>query len=518
MADQPNPPKRAKIENLNEPSTSTNQPGKQTDKNSTQLLPLENSIEEPNHILEKGLFDLLPYEIIEMIFKFCSLNGLAELSKTCKAMKELTEYDFLHKKQNGWVSLELGKNGRIRRWGNCEKYEARFRPLINQIYLIIHTIKSIKKLFEFINGICTPSIRRLRMDFRMHHYSSLQYEYIEIIGSQLEHLEDLILWRPPSIYGVLNYCKNLRTLYIAREWNTDARIDNWSNIVLPKLQSFTLVDERRRVEIDLMNLLINAPELKTIALNNLTAIRRFLNSDFCVQIADFWFRESRDLLMLLGDFERNSNQHQIDTIHLMVDAFIDQNHFSFIFDCLANFKNVKSFHFMFPIEYYFNFPDATMFANMPMQLYLETLCIRFSYCTSMEFVEHLVKLTPNLQELHISDYSLEFNTASTPKQLLMPIVGQFGNLKRFSFEFRFPPSYQGNNTFISNDDIVEMNFERAKLIEPSFLEVRTKNIHIIDTKLDKISIMNSEHPICLTCSMFETYDCFSLDYVPQRRL
>lgn len=115
-------------------------------------------------------------------------------------------------------------------------------------------------------------------------------------------------------------------------------------------------------------------------------------------------------------------------------------------------------------------------------------------------MNQLINLFPNLQELQICYFTDQ--DVENFKQLIKTIVCEHKHLRKLIFL-----SY--HNNLMSNDDLVEMNSKRSKLIEPSLsnlveplhLIIET-NTNVIDTKLKFISIMKSMQSYCLTCQMF----------------
>lgn len=467
--------------------------------------PSTEQTKEEEKILEKGDFGRFPNELIENIFDYLAPNDLAAISLTCNALKKLAETYVVRKQQYGCISIELDDGGKIKRWGNYENYELRFRSLIDNVHLKINTIESssIRKLFEFIKINLTKNIRRLGIDFGIQVFVLHPQPNIinyEIIADQLENVGTLILRSPPSLEGVLKYCKSLHTLYIAKD-GRDADNDKWKNIVQPKLKSFTFADVFRNNPIDLTTFLSNAPQLQSISLNNLPAIRSLLNSDCTVAHADLWFYDSTEFLSHMNDIQKNCAQNRIKDLHLIVNAILSENDLLEIFNRIQNLENVKSLR----CALINNISNVDILKNMTSQPHLKTFCVKISQCNQRQFVIQLAKLLPALQELHIYNDLHGLNTTFTPKQFLMSIVGELAQIKRFYFALNvsFQPVH------ILNDDIVEMNSVRAKLASPSFLTIHTKNVNLIDTTLENISISNNYKPNCLFCSLFTLNKIFT---------
>lgn len=431
----------------------------------------------------------IPEEIAKNILKFLLPNDLVALSLTCKTMKLYAELYFeeTHRYKN--VKIEVNDNGKIKVW--CDKYCGnRYATRVGGVYLENRSIHSsaTSKLFQFVKLNCAKRIRCLALDI------SPCQDQCEIENiKQFKNLEILYMQDPNIVEGVLSHCKSLKALiWTERSIQRQYYEDNWMNNFYPNLKVLILVDANAVVKpnIDLIHFLSNAPKLQAIVLDNLSAIRSFLQSGRMVSYAAFWFDDAYELINVLSDIITMCKQDQIESLHLFVRSTINQYARRQIFKKIHHLKNIKGFHF---ISGSVKPDDETNvpFMNVHDPENLQTLCINGF---KMLVLNQIIVLFPNLKKLHIYEYSDKNN--KNFKQYVMLIASQHKNLKQFNF-------YADNNIEISYYDVHEMNATRSQLVDPSFLTIQT-NVDVIDTKCEFISITKSTKPYCLSCKMINT--------------
>lgn len=442
---------------------------------------------------KKCEFIEMPNEIIEEICKYLSPNDLAALSLTCRSINKLVKSYFQRKIQCGIVKIELNINGQINRCKQ-ENYEKHFCSIIDNVQLNINTNKSssMRKLLKIVKTNCTKRIRCLALDLA-HYNDARKIKDFEIIADQLENLKLLFMHEPPWINGILKHCKQLQILCVIKTFN-HLQNDNWTNIVYTNLKVLILVNSycsfKHSKSIDLIGFLLNTRSLQAIALNNYLIVRSFLNYNRKLSYAALWFRDVTELFSVWNQIERMCKQHLIESLHLGVGYSCELIDLVKIFKRIQHLTIVKSFHFTTGDS----FLDKELLTNIPIQLYLQKLCIRISHC-KMQHLDRITELFPNLQELYICDHS--DNNEQNVKGSIKSIASQHRHLKRFNF------TLNQNKILILNDDLIEMNVARSKLIEPSFLAIQTNaRSEMINTKLEFISIkMNLPRLNCLQCKL-----------------
>lgn len=108
--------------------------------------------------------------------------------------------------------------------------------------------------------------------------------------------------------------------------------------------------------------------------------------------------------------------------------------------------------------------------------------------------DQISKFFPCLKELNIVDLLID-NTQNV-KLLIKSNACQQKYLKQINVLC--------DNLKLSIEDLIEINSARSKMIESSFLTIRT-NFEVIDTNLKFISIKKSSNTYCLLCQMLGPY-------------
>lgn len=441
-----------------------------------------------------GKFDQFPNEMLDNIFKFLSPNDLADISLTCLKLKKLTESYFKRKLRCGCIKLKLFRSCKIERQKQ-EKYEIRFGSLIGDVYLRIETLQSssLRKLFQIVQLNCTKNMRRLALDFILYKdVYRCQIDDFDIIAEQLTDLKMLYIQRLPIMERVLMHCKNLEILCMIRchegfinNYDTD-----WTNTIHPKLKVLIFIDYGLVYpNIDLIQFLLNAPELEAVTLNDFTSIRSFSKSNCKVAYAALWFWEPHQLVSVMDDIERMCKENRIESLHLGVYKQIDNVD---VYNKIKHIPNLKSLHLNTSCII-----GEDIFANAPIHPHIQTLCIRNRFNKQHPF-NQIIKLYPNLDELHIIDHTTR--NKQNLNEFIKAIACKHRHLKRIYVDTN------KCNIILSNDDLAEINAARLILVEPSFLTIYT-NVDVIDIKLKFVSVIKSDIQLgnCLVCWMSGFY-------------
>lgn len=455
---------------------------------------------------KKCKIDQLPVEQLDDIFKYLLPDHLVPLRLTCKSFKQSVDTYFRLNNRGGIVQLKLCKDGEIKHIFRHE-YENHFGSLIKEIFLTIHIIEpsSFKKLLNIVQTKCNKEIQRLALHF-VHNENLHQIQLnddLEMIAEKIKDLKMLYLLRPPLIGRFLKKRENLEILFVVKSLKKHLHDheDEWINTVHPNLKALIFVDLISHDDLDdsddetistptpldLNKFLSNTPRLQAIGLNNPAAIQSFLGSGIHVSYAALWFDLTSELVNSLPQIQSICKEDRILSLHLGITNASNKNDLSRIFNAICNIPNVKSFHF-----------EKSIFchkANVPIQPYLETLCIRNPH--PMHDLNQITDLFPKLQNFHLS---LPDRNGQNLKQLIMSIANRNKTIKHATF------AVHDNSISISNDDVIEINAARAKLNKPPILIIDTDAV-VCQANLEFIFIQKLFRAGCLTCKSVGLLSC-----------
>lgn len=437
--------------------------------------------------------DQIPPELYDSIFKYISPNDLATASLTCRALKRPAESYFERKLRCGTVNVILN-------WGkieclNREKYEIRFCSLIDDVNLRVYSdqLHLVKKQFKMVKSKCAKQFRRLALSFELiGNAKQCRTEDIDIIANQITDLETFYLRHSPTIDGFLRHCTKLQNLCIITDFSE--LVDEWTNTVHPNLKSLIIADlneETSRIPINLTDFLKNAPQLQVIGISYFAAICSFLNSGCNVSNVTLWFQNASDLVNVLNKIESVYEQNLINTLHLGA-TFYKQFDFHRTFNRVRHLKMVKSFHFV--IDFLSNEVDT--FANIDVQPYVEVLCIHIR--NQIKHLHRISQLFPNLKQLYITS-NMSYHIPNY-YQVVKSIASQNRQLKLLNLNF----SIITTAVRIPEEDLININLARSKLVAPAFLTIET-NFGVKTINLKFVSMMKLTQPDTWSCKMCRFY-------------